>query len=84
MSKHTPGREWTLRVDDGVRTYGLIIARGSELELEDGEVRVVEKTPLVTAARELLEACKSALDEDSGLMCSDRLRAAIAKAEGRE
>lgn len=38
MSKHTPDREWTLKVDDeyqyldGVRAYGLIVARGAELE----------------------------------------------------
>lgn len=31
---------------------------------------------------DLLEACREALDEDCGLMCADRLRAAISKATG--
>lgn len=39
---------------------------------------------LIAAAPELYEALEAALDEDSGLMCADKMRAALAKARGEQ
>lgn len=49
----------------------------------DGRYIALDDLRLIAAAPELLAVCEAAIDEDSGLICADALRAAIAKAKGK-
>lgn len=91
MSKDTPGpREWTcdFQYKNGV-PVNILVAQGSEID-EYKIVRVIEKTPLIAAAADLLEACKMALqtvgdavEENPSRPTAEALIAAIKKAEGK-
>lgn len=89
-TKHT-AREWVLKTDrdfqysDGVPAE-ITVASGPEIE-DHKKITVIEKTPLIAAAPELLDALKWARSYCREVQCEfpdaidKKINAAIAKAE---
>lgn len=98
MSKHTPGPwEWGSvngMVDNYINVYAANSAKGDKLVAQCHAKRARADAALISAAPDLLEACRAALDiaegldefhdGDVGADARRLLAAAIAKAEGKE
>ena len=84
-AQHTPG-PWLRKSSPG-DLFGLCTAAGeSILYIHNGVMPTLEDACLISAAPDLLTACKAALDafDMDAQVPLDILIAAVAKAEGRE
>ena len=85
-AKHTPGPWHTEEYGDSIRVSNL---DGLVVVMDDGKGPLtMDDARLISAAPDLMAACKLALEllPNQGcaeLGCAEKLRAAIAKAEGR-
>jgi len=83
-NKFTSG-PWVIKFENDGDVGGIYAANGERIvETDSGYYPPrINDANLIAAAPELYEALKACLKEDSGLICSKQVAAAIAKAEGR-